>query len=461
MGAGDQDADAGRRSQTFGRETFFLVIDAAPVWRNLSAPLWLRLGGWLESKELAGLAASCYRNAATGGGRTGTEAAFRLGKRLLAEYKNREAATAYQAAVKKNPMHSRAWCGLGAARRRLADMDGAREAYEEALRLDPDYAEAWCNLGEWRFVKGEAAAALECYERALRQTPDLLEALNNRVAALYELGRYEEAEAQARQAIARHVREASLHVNLGNVLLHTGKARQAVKAFREALECDPACPEAHINLATLLAETSHRANAISFIEHEIAVKGESAQRLASLALAQQAARDHTAAELTCRKVLDLQPGNVAALITLAGCRSARADHRAAIELHERALLTNPHMPGIYSNIAFDATYLPDLSAKQVFAYHREWSIRFEASTAARRFAHHPDDEPDRPLRIGYVSGDFQRHPVGFLLRDVVRHHNRAQFHIHGYSMERNRDEINAAIAESADAWTEALLMSDA
>ena len=191
------------------------------------------------------------------------------------------------------------------------------------------------------------------------------------------------------------------------------------------------------------------------------VRGGGAEGVAPLARAQQAARDHTAAELTCRKVLDLQPGNVAALITLAGCRSARADHRAAIELHERALLTNPHMPGIYSNIAFDATYLPDLSAKQVFAYHREWSIRFEASTAARRFAHHPDDEPDKPLRIGYVSGDFQRHPVGFLLRDVVRHHNRAQFHIHGYSMERNRDEINAAIAESADAWTEALLMSDA
>jgi predicted O-linked N-acetylglucosamine transferase (SPINDLY family) len=215
-----------------------------------------------------------------------------------------------------------------------------------------------------------------------------------------------------------------------------------------------------MNLATILADTSHRANTVSFVEREIAIKGETAQRLASLALAQQAARDQAAAELTCRKVLDLQPGNVSALITLAGCRSARADHRAAIALNERALETNPYMPTIYSNIAFDSTYLPDLTAEQVFHYHCEWARRFEVSASARRFAHAPDGELDRPLRIGYVSGDFQRHPVGFLLRDVARHHNRTQFRIHGYSMERNRDEINIAIAESADSWTEALLMSD-
>lgn len=436
------------------------MINATLAFGGLSARLWLRLGSWLESKEMAGLAAICFRNAAASGGRTGAEAGFRLGKRLLAEDRNREAAAAYEDAVRRNPAHARAWCGLGAARRRLADMDAAREAYQEALRLDPYYAEAWCNLGEWRLVKGDAAAALECFEHALQQSPSLLEALNNRVAALYELGRYEDAETQARQAIARHPREASLHVNLGNVLLHSGRARPAVKAFREALECDPACPEARVSLATLLGETGLLADAISFIEHAIAVKGESAQRLASLALAQQAAGDHAAAELTCHKVLDLQPGNVSALITLAGCRSSRADHRGAIALHEQALITNPNMPGIYSNIAFEATYLPDLSPEQVFFYHREWARRFETPVAERRFAHVPDSDPDRPLRIGYVSGDFGRHPVGFLLRDVARHHDRTQFHVHGYSMERNRDDINLAIGERAEAWTDALLMSD-
>ncbi|MBI4293699.1 MAG: tetratricopeptide repeat protein [Betaproteobacteria bacterium] len=436
------------------------MISAARTLGSLSAPLWLGIGSWLESRDMAGLAASCYRNAATAGGRMGAEAAFRLGKRLLAEDKNREAASAYDKAVRNNPAHARAWCGLGAARRRLTDMDAARDAYEAALRLDPDYAEAWSNLGEWRFVKGDAAGALDCFECALRLEPDLLEALNNRVAALYELRRYDDAETQARDAIVRHTREASLHVNLGNVLLHTGRPHLAAKAFREALDCDPACPEAHVNLAALWGETHRLANAISYIEHAIAIKGESAQRLASLALAQQSAGLHAAAELTCRKVLDLQPGNVSALITLASCRSTRADHRGAIGLYEQALKTNPYMPAIYSNIAFDATYLPELSAEEVFAYHREWAHRFEATAASRRFVHAPGGDPDRPLRIGYVSGDFSTHPVGFLLRDVARHHDRTRFHIHGYSMERNSDDVNNAIRGGAEAWTEALMMSD-
>jgi protein O-GlcNAc transferase len=436
------------------------MTPAVRVLNRFSAPFWLRLGGWLESRELAAVAATCYRNANAAGGRAGAEAGFRLAKRLLSEDRNREAAAAYAEVVREHPTHARAWCGLGASRRRLVDMIGAREAYEQALRLDPDYAEAWCNLGEWRLAKGDASAAIECFERALRRAPALLEALNNRVAALYELARYEEAEEQARQAIDQHPREPSLHVNLGNVLLHTGRARLAMKSFQKALECDPAFPEALVNIATLLGESSYLVNAISFIEHAIAVKGESAQRLASLALAQQASRDFAAAELTCGKVLELQPGNVSALITLAGCRSARADHRGAIELHRRALLTNPGMPAIYSNIAFDSTYLPELSAEEVFSYHREWARRFEAPAEARRFVHERDGDPNRPLRIGYVSGDFGRHPVGFLLRDVARHHNGVHFQIHGYSMERNRDDINLGIAEGTKSWTEALFMTD-
>lgn len=428
--------------------------------RRISAFLWLGLGKWLERNSLSSLATACFRNGASGTGRMAAEAGFHLGKQLLAQDLNREAVDACRQALTHDPSYARAWCALGAALRRLTDMDAAREAYERALSADPGYAQAWSNLGEWQLVKGDMQAALTSFERALKLDRNLLEALNNRVATLYELGRYTDAESAAAQAIESNPHVAALHVNMGNVLLHTGKARAAVKSFRQALACDPACPEAHMNLATLFGETHHIGEALVFIEREIALKGESAQRLASLALALQARGDLAAAEASCEKVLGMQPGNISALITLAGCRSARADHHGANRLQERALASNPQMPAICSNIAFNATYLPDISAEEVFDYHRDWARRFGGQGKEPVFVHAQSRDPDRPLRIGYVSGDFGVHPVGFLLRDVIREHDRGSFEVHCFSMMRKDDEITIAVREHASAWHEALLTSD-
>lgn len=440
------------------------MTDSIPAPRHVGAFLWLHLGKWFERNSMSSLAITCFRNGAAGTGRTAAEAGFRLGKQLLAEDRNREAVAACTQALVHDPSNARAWCALGAAQRKLAEMDAAREAYDKALLADPGYAQAWSNLGEWQLVKGEVATALASFEQALKFDPHLLEALNNRVATLYELGRFEDAEAAARRAIELNPDEAALHVNMGNVLLHTGKARPAVKSFRRALECDPACSEAHMNLATLFGETQHIGETLVFIEKEIALKGESAQRLASLALAQQARGDLAAAEASCEKVLEMQPGNVSALITLAGCLSARADHRGANLLQERALVSNPQMPAICSNIAFNSTYLPDISAEEVFDYHREWARRFGKGGAgpalAHEFTHGRSRQSDRPLRIGYVSGDFGTHPVGFLLRDVIRHHDCKSFEIHCFSMMRKDDEITVAIREHASAWHDVLLTSD-
>ncbi|WP_168798658.1 tetratricopeptide repeat protein [Herbaspirillum sp. ST 5-3] len=371
-----------------------------------------------------------------------------------------EAVNACHEALRADPAHAKAWCALGAAQRRLARMDASREAYEKAVELDPDYAQAWSNLGEWWLVKGETHTSLEKIERALKIEPRLLQALNNRVAALYELGKFQDAETAAREAIDLHPNEAALYVNLGNVLHHSGKKHPAVKAFRKALECDPNCPEANLALSALLGETKRLAETLAYFEHEIAVKGESVQRLASLATAQQVKGDLPEAEVTCQKVLRMQPNNVSALITLAACLNVRGDHQGAIRLYERALAVNPNMPMIYSNIAFDATYLPYLSADDVFAYHREWADLFEEPCVAKAFSYEQSREADRPLRIGYVSGDFGLHPVGFLLRDVMRNHDRQQFAIYCYSMMRADDDITEAIRSNADEWIDALLMSD-
>jgi predicted O-linked N-acetylglucosamine transferase (SPINDLY family) len=425
---------------------------------RFAAWLWVVCGRWLARKGLGTLAETCYRNGAVGG--ASAEAGFLLSQQLLEKGRDQEAIAACEAALRAEPRHARAWCALGAAQRRQAQMDDAKRAFEQAVAIDPRYAQAWSNLGEWRLVRGEFGAALEYIEKALTFDSRLVEALNNQVVVLYELGRYKDAEAAAKAAIEIHPDKAALHVNLGNILLHVGKARLAMKAFQRALECDPGCAEAHLNLAILLGETPRFGEVIAFLEHEIAVKGESAQRLAALALAQNVRGDSEAAKATCRKILDKHPGNVSALITLAGCLGERGEHLEAMAMQRQVLESNPQLQTIASNIAFNSTYLAEYSAEEVFACHRDWARRFEEPLAGEVIAHAASNQPERPLRIGYVSGDFGTHPVGFLLRDVTRHHDRSNYYIHCYSMMRGSDAITASIREHADSWVDALLLSD-
>lgn len=426
----------------------------------LKASFWLLCARWFARRGIEHLAEICYSQAAAGKGRAAAQASFILGKRLLDQGQATQAIDTFRAALATDPRQARAWCGLGAAHRLCADLPAAEEAYEQALKLAPDLPQALSNLGELHLVQGDAAAALDCFDRALAFSPDFKEAMANRVAALIELGRYPEAEAAALGAIECFPNEAAMQVNYGIIMTLTLRGRPAVKAFRRALDIDPCCAEAHLNLALFFGESQKLGQVLAYIEGEIALKGENAQRLATLALAQAARKDFLAAEKTCRRVLALQPGLASALVTLGSCHSARARHTEAIACYEQAVAANPNMPAISSNICFEATYLPEETRAALFERHRQWARYLEAPLAGRRYQHSADDSPDRPLRLGYVSGDFGRHPVGFLLRDVIRHHDPKWFEVHCFSMMREEDEITQEIRARAAAWHDVLLASD-
>ncbi|MGD9744064.1 MAG: hypothetical protein AB7F08_14755, partial [Dongiaceae bacterium] len=72
-----------------------------------------------------------------------------------------------------------------------------------------------------------------------------------------------------------------------------------------------------------------------------------------------------------------------------------------------------------------------------------------------------DRDPDRPLRIGYVSGDLRGHPVGFYLAAVLPHHDRANFAAICYANRTGGDGITAMLRKAAAGWREVAALDDA
>jgi tetratricopeptide (TPR) repeat protein len=76
----------------------------------------------------------------------------------------------------------------------------------------------------------------------------------------------------------------------------------------------------------------------------------------------------------------------------------------AVVCYERALKLNPMLPQAFSNMLSATKLDSTLSPADILRKHRAWSGWFEAVSATAPLLTHLAD-PDRVLRIGYVSPD--------------------------------------------------------
>src|SRR5262249_44235476 len=69
-------------------------------------------------------------------------------------------------------------------------------------------------------------------------------------------------------------------------------------------------------------------------------------------------------------------------------------------------------------------------------------------------------DPERKLRIGYVSPDFRCHSVAYFIAPILKAHERTEFEVVCYSNALRHDAYTQIIQHQCDAWRSILGMSD-
>ncbi|MFL6736988.1 MAG: TIR domain-containing protein [Sphingomonas sp.] len=109
---------------------------------------------------------------------------------------------------------------------------------EQAISLDPQYAQAWALMGlaqlELRFFHGLDENALPAAERALEINPNLPEAHCIKARYLEEDGRAEEAEKQARTALELDPESWEGNRETARILFRSGHIRECIPFFEKA-----------------------------------------------------------------------------------------------------------------------------------------------------------------------------------------------------------------------------------
>ena len=171
--------------------------------------------------------------------------------------------------------------------------------------------------------------------------------------------------------------------------------------------------------------------------------------------------DLTAAETLCQQVLQRDPanGDVRYLLNaLPGRRGDAAAQLAAVEAHYAALAEPDSR--LSSSIAMASLYVDDRSPEQLAAQHRQLCAAIErALPATSHFANSLD--PERPLRLGLVSGDFQRqHPVNLFMLPLLERLDRHQFPVTVFHTGTMHDDHTARARQAAHHWIEAGTLDD-
>ena len=170
----------------------------------------------------------------------------------LQAYRWRDSETLFRHTLAVNPRSLAAHVVFGYRHAARGDDDAALAAFGQALKTNPTDAAALTHVGNIHLRCGRFAEAADAYRAALMNGAHPRTNINLG-AALAQMGRTDEAESVLREAVARLPDNPNAHSNLANVLAVRQDWRGARRHWEEALRLDPTSANARQGLGQLKA----------------------------------------------------------------------------------------------------------------------------------------------------------------------------------------------------------------
>jgi len=267
----------------------------------------------------------------------------------------------------------------------LGSYDQAIDALQKAVQINPRNALGWYNLGFLLQHRSDWPAAERATLRATELAPEMHMAWFVLGNICRQTGRYPQAVENYKTSLRLRENHAEAWCNLGLVFAEQDLTAEAATAYLNALRHDFTLVSAHANLGILLLQVGQL----------------------------------DGAKQACERALSFDPNNANTMNTLGAIYGQRGEHELALQQFRAALAAQPDFWKTHSNMLFCVLHKDGTTLAEVLELHQEW-YRTHGEKQARhgvRFQNLP--EPDRRLRVGFVSGDFRAHPVGYFIFNTL------------------------------------------
>jgi len=354
-----------------------------------------------------------------------TEVLLTTAGALMALKRPGEALLKLNALIALRPADPEALYNKGVVLAALAMKDEAIRAYQATIAIRPDHWPALFNLGNEYAAAKRYAEALACFDKVLALNPSHIDVLNNSGNALAKLERPNEALERFSRALALQPTNLIALTNRGNVFSQLRQYDQALAHYDRVLAIDPRNVAALFNRGNALIDLGRPYDAAESLRRALVLRRDAADIHASYANAL----------FDCR-----QPAE------------AVAEFRRALELA-------PENSDFHSNLIFALNFEASTTLADHQSERLRWGKRYEHLQIAA-LPHNNTPDPDRRLRVGYVSSHFRSQAATFSFGGLLTCHDRERFDVVCFSDTKEEDEITARLRAIAGTWHRTVGLSD-
>ena len=351
--------------------------------------------------------------------------------------------------------------GLEAAIRLHEDGDlaGAERRYLAILGTNRRNADATHLLGLIAHQRGEHARAVEQIGAAIALKSDNAIYHYNLGNALAALGRSKEAAESFGAAARIDPAHVAARTNLAHALTAAGRLGEAAAEFRRLSSLQPGPAASHALAGALIRWADDDPAAAQCYDEAAALLEQmwqdapdpAAARLALAHCLQQRQR-WTEAAGHYLAVLALKPDNPAIHNDLANCFNQLGRMPEAVSHYRETYRLAPDFPAARASVLACLNYDPDCTPERAAAEHRQWAAQVAARHYPKTLHFDNDRDPERRLRVGYVSPDLRRHPVSAIFAPVLAAHDRSRVEAVCYYNFDAEDVVTLELKSLAAEW---------
>ncbi len=336
----------------------------------------------------------------------------------------------FEDVLKINPNNPHALHGIAAIAVENKNFYRAEKFCEKALKYEKNVGDFYYTQGLIFFEKKRLEDAIISFQTAIKLTP-------NHLLSLLRLGDI----CRNQGAIYRRVDMLNAAINFYNRAL-------AIRAEVETYQ----------NMGYIFRLLGQYDNAIMVSEACLKKHPDSAEGIANLAFLYDFSQRYEEALVLYDRVIKIDPKNGKYFANKAGVLKNMGYLEEAIKTLKIAIELNPEDANSHHSLLLTMVYTASIPPEELASASKNFGSII-ADPLYKKQNYKNGRDPDKKLRIGYVSPDFRDHAVSYFLSPIY-FANKEHFEIFVYSKNIKDDEVTEYIRGYVDKWNNIQYLSD-
>lgn len=356
------------------------------------------------------------------------------------------------------------YCLHGMTLQHLGELDAALADFKKAVHMDNGYADAWLSLADLYRLKEEVDKAVPCAQQALVLAPE--SANVQLVCGDIELaqGNYVQAGFHFQRAIEIGVDKAlasQVWVKLGIARVQSGDALSAIDALEKAHELGVSDDWIFEHMGLLFTTRGQLDVARENLELAVAGQPKNLNAWNTLIVVYSKLGLSEKARQAAETALAIDPHHVNALLNLGSWFSDQARNEEALARYRQALAINPKSSIAYTNSLWALVHSSEGTPADVLETARAFDTNLCRQYLRTDDFPGRDRDPNRRLRIGWLTSDFRGHPVAAFVLPFLGKLDPQRIESIAYYNSASVDSITRRCREAVSIWRDVIGIGDA